>query len=740
MPIVNTLKIDNTDYVIQDKRYDGLTGFTYKGTVESYSELPTSDVSAGDTYYIKKDGSGNYGYNVTAYYNEGNIAWGQSSGTTINDVRVNDSSIVINGTAYIPTATDTAIGVVRATGDYGILVDAEGRLKINPAEESDIAQREYSEEPIVPHTLDYAVKSAMCDGIGETWTDTEKVAAQKRIGVEEYDRRIHLLEEAALGKLYTDETVTETSYQQTVPSGSLSSAIVSEWGGKSLAWTQIVPNGNFTSTSGWKKGSTGHSFVIANNEITLNVNSISVRSRIYREDLSIIGNHKYYVHGELQASTNAQPLYIRIGGVDITRREYDANTWYSLESVIAATADGTTITLAYGVDNSHRLPDGGTLSARNVFATDLTAMFGAGNEPTTTDDPRIAAIEAYAAEHPEYNAGEIVSADVVSVDTESGNLFNYGTATLYSAYIEAQSHRYSTGSNGEKSTIIAVKPHTTYTVSTTDRTGGKLRVGAFDSVPAIGNIASIVAEGENSGDGYSATITTNEETYLAIFCWNVSSSADGILGKIQVEYGTEKTAYKPYVAPTNVAIPSSVLAQYPLRSAGNVYDTISWDGSKWKHTKRVTDAIHMKGNTWTIGSYNQFRTVSSIIGGDGHGIHYLCDALQSVSFDNRGAPNDGEPRISFSYSDTGWDVRGTSFQRNNPVDLDGFVAWLETADPVCYAELTTPVVTDITDLMGDWRGIIEVEQGGTVTFAQSDGKIFPIPNTINYLVKTTGGA
>ena len=45
----------------------------------------------------------------------------------------------------------------------------------------------------------------------------------------------------------------------------------------------------------------------------------------------------------------------------------------------------------------------------------LTQLFGAGNEPTSTDDPRIVWIEQYAAAYPEYNAGELVSADLNSV-------------------------------------------------------------------------------------------------------------------------------------------------------------------------------------------------------------------------------------------------------------------------------------------------------------------------------------
>lgn len=57
-----------------------------------------------------------------------------------------------------------------------------------------------------------------------------------------------------------------------------------------------------------------------------------------------------------------------------------------------------------------------------VFDIDLTRLFGSGNEPTTTDDPRIAEIIAYAEKHPEYNAGELVSAGVEDVEVQGANL------------------------------------------------------------------------------------------------------------------------------------------------------------------------------------------------------------------------------------------------------------------------------------------------------------------------------
>lgn len=66
---------------------------------------------------------------------------------------------------------------------------------------------------------------------------------------------------------------------------------------------------------------------------------------------------------------------------------------------VLSTADGSEMAVTGGTDM--------------VF--DLTQLFGSVNEPISSDDPRIAWVKQYAAAHPEYNAGELVSANVESL-------------------------------------------------------------------------------------------------------------------------------------------------------------------------------------------------------------------------------------------------------------------------------------------------------------------------------------
>ena len=96
------------------------------------------------------------------------------------DVQINGSSIVADGIANIPIGSNSVLGVFKVNGSGGIQVGDTGDLRVKSANKDTISKRNTSYQPIVPNTLDYAVKSAMCDGKGEAWTDAEKVGAWKR--------------------------------------------------------------------------------------------------------------------------------------------------------------------------------------------------------------------------------------------------------------------------------------------------------------------------------------------------------------------------------------------------------------------------------------------------------------------------------------------------------------------------------------------------------------------------------
>lgn len=120
------------------------------------------------------------------------------SDATATDVRINGKSITVDSVADIPLASTGKPGVVgvRADSLYGIAIGTDNNLFVKNANTSEINSRTNQYKPIVPNSLDYAVKAAMCDGKGAAWTDAEKLAARKRLGIGRYE----LIEEITLAE------------------------------------------------------------------------------------------------------------------------------------------------------------------------------------------------------------------------------------------------------------------------------------------------------------------------------------------------------------------------------------------------------------------------------------------------------------------------------------------------------------------------------------------------------------
>lgn len=113
--------------------------------------------------------------------------WADSGGSNL-DVRINGESIVQNGTAEIPLCTKTkeagliSIDTYTSNGGLHRANNETGLIRIASATNNQIDERRNKFCPIVPETIDYAVKAAMCDGKGAMWTADEQAAARERMG------------------------------------------------------------------------------------------------------------------------------------------------------------------------------------------------------------------------------------------------------------------------------------------------------------------------------------------------------------------------------------------------------------------------------------------------------------------------------------------------------------------------------------------------------------------------------
>lgn len=118
--------------------------------------------------------------------------WADGGGSNL-DVQINGKSIVQNGTAEIPLCTKTkeagliSIDTYPSNGGLHRANNATGLIRIASATNNQIDERRNQFCPIVPETIDYAVKAAMCDGKGAMWTADEQTAARKKMGIYDWE-------------------------------------------------------------------------------------------------------------------------------------------------------------------------------------------------------------------------------------------------------------------------------------------------------------------------------------------------------------------------------------------------------------------------------------------------------------------------------------------------------------------------------------------------------------------------
>lgn len=123
--------------------------------------------------------------------------WADDGGSNL-DVQINGESIVKDGVAEIPVAGCTSPTQIQSTGlvhvqpGYGIgfQYNTHNLIISNPPT-SFIDNRNNMWQPdyyaLTVRRIDYAVKSAMCDGKGVAWTEEEQAAARERMGIDEWE-------------------------------------------------------------------------------------------------------------------------------------------------------------------------------------------------------------------------------------------------------------------------------------------------------------------------------------------------------------------------------------------------------------------------------------------------------------------------------------------------------------------------------------------------------------------------
>lgn len=247
----------------------------------------------------------------------------------------------------------------------------------------------------------------------EQLAETKATLTTTQEDLKKAQRAIQFQAELTQGQVWDFEEDTQEAYQRQVPSGAKAGAVMAV-GGKTVAWNQLQKprattrfgvtetvnadgtvnlSGDFTDSSGYGWFPTGANILF--NRIDQHI-YLGIAPKNFDRSFGVAGYGTF--------STEGSNLFV-------WKAPKHTENWPNSLCIAATKGD--------------------VIEYRNIrFAViDLTLLYGPGNEPTDTSDPRIAQIEAYAAAHPEHNAGELVSALVDEVRVANAavrNLPGYG--------------------------------------------------------------------------------------------------------------------------------------------------------------------------------------------------------------------------------------------------------------------------------------------------------------------------
>ena len=597
-------------------------------------------------------------------------------------------------------ASSDKSGVVKTSGYYLLSKDADNRL---------IAMVDSYNGYISDNRNAFISKGTLENVLAierSKLADTQNALLQAQ-------RKIDLLYALNEGISYVWETDETEAHSKQIPSGAKQMG-VEMIGGKSVVWNQLIRHTNKTITR------TNSTFVFnENGTITVNSNGNSDDYASIIVDASKIKGHKLYMFGCPKGGGSGDGSYYLIGGSIFPFRD----TGKGVIGVVGNSADEFNVS----VDVQKIAIDNLTFKPRLI---DLTQLYGAGNEPTSTDDPRIKAIEQYAEAHLEYNSGEIISSQTDEVSVRGKNLIDYEMLyphiVNYSA-IQPNGVRfypktgtggwYVSGLNVDWNELIRISFH----IKNISGTNFRLRVMYED-----GEMAETPTYNTEE-----ATITYSTESYankghgrIVELRGNWRDAGYFEISNLIITEGKPVVDYSPYIKneyPTNFPT---------LNSAGGVYDYVDVDKGELHRRVGVVDDISTLH--FDVVPYYSELTGNSVFAikmprdSKGYNSWATCEAM---CVDSVAKPYDAKDLYVLWNNTSQTDLtvafpNGTTMQ-NVIEHYSGMPLYYELAE-----EVVTPIElpTELTDA-------ISVEGNGSITFVDHNGHNFIIPNRETYMVK-----
>lgn len=398
-----------------------------------------------------------------------------------------------------------------------------------------------------------------------------------------------------------------------------------------------------------------------------------------------------------------------------------------------------------------------------VNIIDLTQIFGSGNEPSTVEE-----FEAmFPLDYYPYSDGTLMSMGTKDVVEQGKNYFKcksfscgfYGSDTAHLSNVYGTSIDSTEPSNkvtvtqtkAENKDAISNYANGVFSVSLEPIKIDKQYIFSFEVTPTnmlisnpyilpitkglnfkIETVQQGLEVGKKTKLSFEISIGNIELTQIELRIGGIS----GVFENFQIEEGTTATAFTPYHEQT-YTIPKAILDLEGYGwGVGDAYNYVDYEYKKFvKYVGRV-DLGTLNFTYGTYGNDNNFYIFRALLPND-----IKKDENAYLHTNNL---------LCSKYADTPWndlwsngtDKKITQTSNNINITDSSFTeaeAFKQSLQGVyLYYELAEPVVTDISDIIGDtFQEPFNVEGGGSLTFKNTngDGYKLAVPSNVQYTIK-----
>ena len=441
--------------------------------------------------------------------------------------------------------------------------------------------------------------------------------------------------------------------------------------GKTLKFNQLIQNGNFADTTGWYVPSVA-SKSAENNIMTLTFSKTTTSgASITRGGYSQVlkEGHKYYFGIDV-LSTEATKIRFLFGqwGTDFQAKKAVSANIKTRVSMIGSitTVYSNDLSIYFNVDAE--LTSAAVVKFSNCICIDLTAMFGAGNEPATVEEFESMFPQPYYA----YNAVTLISNDTSAIETVGFNkwdeewergFINDSTGVPYASDYSIRSKNY-----------IPILPNKQYYINH----GAQYFYDANHNFISRNGSTGVFTTPDNCAYmkfqyGYSGNPQT---TYNHDICINLSDPAKN--GTYEpYRKTTLQLGLKTLTGKKNGTGASTVIFPFGLCGEGDVFDEIIQN----KATKRMV-ALDLTDLTWQYNSTYEFFVCNNITTNGktaiNDGIPAICSIYTRSSWSSMVSHDHSKDKV-FVVNDSSYYARGIQFQDFSKTGSDlvnGKAPWL----------------------------------------------------------------